>query len=503
MWLNSRRACMRLVQGIGFCWLLLAGAPLAGCREPVAPGAKPPEQTVAPQPITVDSASRPNVILIVADALRADRVFGKRGDIALMPNLSQFAQESWNYAHATSQASWTKPSVASYLTALYPGVHRTLFGVHVQLLPNDPVEADALPREFETMPKYLKSQGYATACLQTNANVSGAFGFAEGFDAYFFKGYPECRANQVTDKAIETMDAMKRPFFYYIHYMDTHLPYDPPAQRLDSFGPLPALEPSDENILNDYESAYMDWVLNAIGKKHAREFGELSEGGKERIRMKYDAEVQFLDAELGRLLAHIRLQHPNTIVIVTADHGEELWEHGGMGHGRTVYEELVHVPLIIAQPGASARVVEAPVELIDLLPSLAGILGTPPRDGWQGIDILSHPDALPMDRPTFSMTMSSMRRSTINLQSVTIRPYKLVRDLHAQTFRVYDLQRDPGELSPLTSPDAALLARLETASQKLRERNAAHPSIQTPAAAQTVDPETIRQLEALGYKPRQ
>ncbi|HOE66400.1 MAG TPA: hypothetical protein PLO62_07720, partial [Candidatus Hydrogenedentes bacterium] len=81
--------------------------------------------------------------------------------------------------------------------------------------------------------------------------------------------------------------------------------------------------------------------------------------------------------------------------------------------------------------------------------------------------------------------------------------YKLVRDLHAQTFRVYDLQRDPGELSPLTSPDAALLARLETASQKLRERNAAHPSIQTPAAAQTVDPETIRQLEALGYKPRQ
>lgn len=439
--------------------------------------------------------SHQNVVLIVVDSLRADRLTGQRDGTPFMPNLQRFASESWAFSDATAQATWTKPSVVSLLTSLYPGAHNIQFGVAHALVPGGPITVDVVPETLEMMAEYFRKAGFQTAAVQTNANLNPAFGFGQGFESYFFEAYPMCRGTEATDVAIARVGELKPPFFLYIHYMDPHHPYDPPNPYRYTFGTPPDVPDLDRALLEGYSDGYyLDKTLFLVGVTKERKMGDLSEAGREYIRHMYDGEVRFADTEVWRLIETVRRTHPDTIVVVTADHGEEFWEHGAVGHGKTVYQELSHVPLIISFPGEAPRKVSEPVELVDILPTLAARLGLDPLPAWQGRDLTA--TALGQGpRAVFTDTRTSLKEAHLHLEAVRRGTYKLIADMTRGTRTLYDLSVDPGETRPVENQALAdeLYALLtEHWAENDRCRHDGPGTVQ-------LDDETIRQLRSQGY----
>lgn len=473
-------------------FLLVCGGCSPAPQAPTAP-------VVRSEPTTEDEApsARPNLLLIVADALRADRVTGTREGVVLMPRINEFAGESWNFRRARAQATWTKPSMATVFTSLYPEVHNVLFGIHDPLPGLSPM-ADKLPEELETMAEFLKGHGYSTGAIQTNANITVHFGFEQGFDSYPDRKYPEFRANDVTDYTIEALEKLSPPFFFYAHYMDTHAPYDPPAQYLESFRPPADLSEDDRKLLSNYNEGYIDRILHEVGLSDQRKYGNLSENGEEFVKYKYDGEARFLDTEIGRLLDHVRAKYPNTIIVFTADHGEELWDHGSIGHGKTVFEELTHVPLIVHQRGSTPRTIDAPVELIDILPTCSGMLELPLRQEWQGRNLAAALDELPVNRAIYSQTQMSIPGSNRDLETVIIDADKLILDRKSGTRTLYDLRRDPGERAGF-QPANEDAAPLDSALGQHHATNDMHPQRRENRETVTVDPEQAEAIRNIGY----
>ncbi|HLF55892.1 MAG TPA: sulfatase-like hydrolase/transferase, partial [Thermoanaerobaculia bacterium] len=444
------------------------------------------------------ATTRPSILLIVADTLRADRIEATRAQRQVMPFLSRYADTAWSFSRAYVQATWTKPSMASIFTSLDPEVHRTLFGVHALLYPGQPPESDVLPSRFETMAAYFRRHGYRTLGIQTNPNLDARFGFGRGFDTYRVDPYPHARAAQVTDQALGLLGAAGRPFFFYVHYMDTHAPYDPPSPHRETFGALPELGVRDREMLVDYESVYLDRALFETGLKPAAEFAALSEAAQARLRHLYDGGARYLDAEIERLVEGFVRRAPETIVIFTSDHGEELWDHGSVGHAKTLYEELVRVPLIVRVPAAKPARIETPVESLDILPTLAALAGLPASSDWQGRDLRDAfgPQAT---RPVTSSTRMSIPGSNVDLECVLLGDRKLIHDLRRGMVRTFDLASDPAERSPevadATRPPSALLTALE----QRHRRNREHRLAGLPGEKILLEQETLDSLRALGY----
>lgn len=452
-----------------------------------------------PAPVSVGTVERPNVVVILADTLRADRVNMERGGKPLMPNLARFAAQSWNFRLCRVQATWTKPSMASIFTSLYPDVHRVLFGIDGEIGGTDLPRTDVLPESLETMAEYFKANGYATGIVQTNANVADHFGFAQGFDTYEFRAYPKTHGNEVTDYAIRQLGTMSRPFFFFAHFMDTHAPYQPPEGFVYDGEALPELTDQDRHLLANYNMGYRDRIMFEVGITSKRKYGNLSKAGEEYVRIKYDASAQFLDKEIGRLIDHVLANYPNTIVVVSSDHGEELWEHGSIGHGKTVYEEVARVPLMVRLPGAAARNVDAPVESIDILPTLAAILGLPAKPEWQGRDISGEHNAPGADRPVFSSAQMSISGSNRDLECVILGHQKLVVDRKTGARQLFDLSKDPLERTAAPYDETSPKNELGAALDRFRAANLAHPLRQELPATSGLTPEQQENIRNIGY----
>lgn len=443
------------------------------------------------------SASPPNVLLIVVDTLRADRVTAVRNDVAVMPNLRTLAQNSWQFERAYTQAAWTKPSVVSILTSLYPDTHHVRFGAptrHNEQKGNAGVEG--IPDGIETAPVYFRKHGYATAAIQTNRNLMGKYGFAQGCD--YYDDLAQSTATDVTDSALKRVQDLAEPYFFYVHYIDPHSPYSPPEPYLTAFGPVPDFAPEDTPWLKDQEpfrAYYLDKVMHDLGRRETRRFPELSEQGRARFRFLYDGECHYVDAELRRLLDGILSRSPNTILVVVADHGEEFWEHGSLGHSRTVYEEVAHVPLILSIPGQDPRVVSRPVQTIDILPTLAAATGLFPRQTWQGSSLLNVD--LPA-RPVFTQAFGTHADSDIDKIAVVDGTRKLIQD-HGQDSEYYDLESDPGEKFSALATATPRPDVLDRSLDRHKRAVARHPLAAVLPSVSELEPEVAEQLRALGY----
>jgi arylsulfatase A-like enzyme len=311
---------------------LLAGA-AAGCgvRSP-----KPPAR----------------VVVAVIDTLRADHLpaYGYPRDTA--PFLSRLAREGVVFEHAYSPSSWTAPATASLFTSLYPVQHGVLLGLRTtrKLQARDTrVRLRTLPEPLEVLPEAMKRAGYATFGLTANVNVSEQMGFAQGFDR--FRNLPTDDTAEVLHARLmawrERLAAPPRAFLY-LHYLDPHSPY---RER----GP---------------------W------------FDE-SSTGVERVLSAYDSEIRNVDEHLRQAYEALAWDR-DTLLVVTADHGEEFWEHGSVEHGRTVFGEVLNVPLLVRFPGGrwGGRRVSAPVSLVDVLPTLRECVGLPPEAREEGRSLM-------------------------------------------------------------------------------------------------------------------
>ncbi len=439
----------------------------------VACGQKP-EPSTSPEP-----CDRPNVLLYVVDTLRADHIGRDAASGSETPAADRLAREGRFFANALAPSSWTRASIGSILTGLYPDVH----GAQGR--------DSALPAHLETLAELLRQHRYTTAAVVTNPNVGSFYGFDQGFDTYLQlferrepgrikSGEAIVRSDQVTEQLFSWIDDATCPFFLSVLTIDPHWPYGPPT-AFDRFGA-------------EY-SGPVDTDKLAIKRD------DLTPADRDRIRALYRGEVAFNDASLGMLLEKLESEGrlDDTIVILTSDHGEEFWEHGGVLHGTTLYDEVLRVPLIIRYPKAvTAERVTSQVSLVDIAPTLLELLGIDAPYPFDGVSLLQSASE---NRSVHAMLELDGRRSRSMSQS----SWKLIENWRNGSRALFDLDRDPGETKNLISENrervsamSAEMLRLRRAHRQRREAMRSGAPVQTTPATDLPD-DARKALEALGY----
>jgi arylsulfatase A-like enzyme len=434
-------------------------------------------------------AARPDILLITVDSLRADALgsYGSRRPTS--PNLDAFAREAVLISDAIAQAPFTKASMASLMTGLLPGTHKTytVSKAAASILKRSgqvkgPFEVtDALPAELPTLADELRAAGYRTVGLNTNPNLVAAFGYDRGFDDYRFVGGGETysRAPEVLQAALDVLRAPRtRPRFVWVHLMDTHNPYTPAEPYRSMF----AVDGPSQVIAKEE----IDPAIRIEGSRDVRFY-----------RARYDACVRELDSELGSFFAELRRtgRWDRTAVVVTSDHGEEFYEHGHLGHNTNVFDAQVRIPLLMKVPGVRPARRQAVAQLMDLYPTLIQ-LGTgrsaPPSHGNDLSPLLLSG----RDTERYAFTELPGR-----IWAVRTLDWKLM-SWSGRGGRLYHLTADPGETRDVTRDEreaAGRLQRVMAATVSVEERDGRKVTgRETP-----IDSRVLDQLRALGYVARQ
>ncbi len=399
-----------------------------------------------------------NLLIVVIDTLRFDHLGHNGYARPTSPALDAFVAGARRYDAAVAQATWTIPSTASLLTASYPFNHGMSFG------PGDTQAWHSLRPDRTTLAEVLQAEGFGTAALIGNPILRRKLDLDRGFDDYQLLDDPEAVATAA--QQIARWDEQR--FFLYLHLLGPHPGLDPPEPYATMFGPAPAPLPED-----------------GLAYQHVRVQAGATKASYERwYRDLYDAEIRYTDKLIGDLLALLevtgRLQ--DTVVVVTSDHGEHLFDHGFLGHGMSVYEALAHVPLAIRVPGDTVRVEPAVVEQVDLAPSLLEVLAVPVDDAWGW-------DGGALGEGDLGFCEQGPR------QSVRRGRYKLIVDRSSGLETLHDLALDPAELRDYSSA-------LPTVRDDLRAHMTAWQRRETEAvesAPLTLTDEELERLRALGY----
>jgi arylsulfatase A-like enzyme len=461
--------------------LVLAANSLVAGSSPSAAG-EDPATSIATAPV----ADGYNVILISIDSLRSDHVgaYGYKRDTS--PTIDALAADGVMFAKNSSTSAWTLPAHMSLITG------RSLLGHGV--ISDDRGLSDDVP----TLAESLHSNGYTTAAIVSAPYVESRYGFARGFDNYDDQtinfathgdSYTEVTAPRLQAAADEWLSANgDRKFFLFLHYWDVHYDYTPPAPYDTMF------DPTYEGEMDGTNFYFRDDVHSGMDGRDL-----------EHILALYDGEIRLVDdalRDLRRSLERLGIAD-NTVLVVTSDHGDEFFEHGRKGHHRTLYEEIVRVPLVVHVPGKRAKtpVVEMETTIADVMPTILGLTGTAIPEGVEGADLsaIAYADSPQWDRRTLA---ELYRNDSMNAQ-VAYRDSdrKLIHHLNDRKSELFDTNEDLGETAPLeasdTDPDS-LLARLAD------EMNEGWEIFSTRIRTQGVntlrmDAETEEKLRALGY----
>ena len=324
-----------------------------------------------------------NVLVLMVDALRADHLgcYGYERDTS--PHIDALANQSVRFVNAYAQSPWTKPSIPTLFTSLYPLQH----GVYEGETPGSAghLESDVLADEFLTLAEVFQEAGFRTGAFVNNAHLLASQGFAQGFDFYEQGDFD---AVEIQRRFLEFVDQEpERPFFAYLHYLDVHWPFEP--------------EPPFDRRFLDSDGHSLPGPDGWSGLRDGINEGAIQLSDEERSKLValHDAGIAELDHRIGVFLATLRTLGllEQTVILLTSDHGEELFEHGRVGHGSTLFDEVIRIPMMIRFPGgAGARTVEEdPARLLDVYPTLLGALGLGVPSHVEGRDLLGSSNGTP------------------------------------------------------------------------------------------------------------
>jgi arylsulfatase A-like enzyme len=371
--------------------------------------------------------ARVNVVLIVVDALRADHLGCYGYPLDTSPFLDSLAGAGMRWSRVQAQSSWTLPGVSSIMTGLDARTHGA--GRHG----TDILAFDAATPTVATV---LHSDGYECAAFMNVYLLSADFGFHRGYERFRCHDLGNGRAAATVDSCITWLGNRdgSGPMLLTMHLFDPHDPYDPPGPYDTLFARGPDYGLTDW-VFEDHESPYSAEELRDI------------------LSWKYDGEIRWVDTELGRFFRWLRENgySDNTVIVVTADHGEEFLEHGGFGHGKTMFQEVLNIPLIIAGPGIGPGISDGLACQMDILPTILALTGSPAPDGLPGRDLLAPPGD---DRFIPSSNVNSGLVPVV--ASVRRGDDKVIWDATSDTAVSFDLAADPGEREPLR-PDSSLV----------------------------------------------
>ncbi len=413
----------------------------------------------------------------MVDSLRADALTDYGYERNTNPALSEYGLSGARFEPALSHSSHTKISMASVFTGLLPPAHQVRRAAHRKLEYESKVVSDVLAPERRTLTEVLEDHGYETAAVVTNPHLRPAHGFDQGFDHYVYLPL-STPAEDVNDTALGLVDSLEEPWFLYLHYMDVHAPYHPPQPYRGLY-----TEPKSMRPLMD--GRYLEGV---------------SPGRVEYSRALYDGQINYWDESFRKFMASLRAEGllDNTVVVVFGDHGEEFFEHRGFGHGRTLYGEVLEVPLyIVYEGGPKPAAPEGPsARLIDLFPTVLGLCGIN-EDGLNlhGRDLFAPPSPRAWNHYSEVYTQKSPGRDkALAPRSVSDGRHKFIHDSIAGRRELYDLAADPGETENIFDPELPEVSRLKRSLAAI-ETLAAGSRGQSREAG----PEEVRELKSLGY----
>lgn len=459
--------------------------------------AKPGEPWSAPvvlwaEPLWIHEVDQAywNVVLISIDSLRADRLGSYGYDRETSPEIDTLASEAVRFEQAISQAPWTTPSHMTLLTSLYPTSHgvmrRGAGGVA------------RLPGDVPTLAAILRQNGYRTLALTGGATIHSKLGFDNGFDIYVNGGD---RLNDGVWSNLTTwLDEFgKAPFFLFFHTFEVHAPYTHPDML-------------DGQLSEAQTRRLRAFAKTVTGAQHLLDYLK-AEGifRKEVTSALYDGGIRYTDEFMGRFFRELKRRglYDRTLIIVTADHGDEFGERNPEriygSHDINVYDELIHVPLIIRLPDGEGRgrVIDDAVELVDVTPTILDLLGVAVSEGMQGQSLA------PLIWGTTSSgdewTLSEATAVGPEKKALRGRQYKYIATFAQgegatdplQTpiqEQLFDLERDPGEQRTLEEPEL-----LRSMRRRLMATINEMEAVGDSEAAVRVDAEMKKQLKDLGY----
>ena len=440
-----------------------------------------------------------NILIVVLDACRADK-FGLYGfERNTTPTADALARDpdAVVFRRHHVQAAWTKPSVASILTGLYVSQHGVYQKIEREMLGkerggNPLLASQALAEDIVTLPERLRDRGYSTFSVVKSYHLVPELGFGQGFDRVvtpFDSGSDRHRVEQ----ASQMMRASEGPFFGYLHLNACHLPF-PAGERhpgyMKEYGfPYPEAERRAKGI--DFWDAEIRWAVRD---------GSLPLGADDVrfLHLVYEAGLRLTDeALLAPLLADLRAArlYDSTLLVVTADHGEELHEHRGLGHTDTLWQEVLHVPLIVKfprgrRPAALEREIEALTSAVDLAPAVLAYARAEPLPATGGRDIF----AGSYSRVAFAERHWEPEGA---LQALLHGHHKLLRTTGGDL--LFDLATDPGETRDRAGAEPERLRAMVALAQRMAASLGVPRS--APSALRELDPEAVENLRSLGYLP--
>ncbi len=384
-------------------------------------------------------ANERNVILITVDTLRADHLGAYGYARNTSPNLDRFAKEGILFRYAFSHAPSTNPSFSSIMTSHYP--HETKVFSNFYLLPPGAV----------TMAEILKANGYHTAAINSHQSLRRGSGFEQGFDEYddrledLVLGRQERIAPKTTLAAIKWLeDNYTKKFFLWVHYNDPHGPYTPPPPYNTMF-----IEPSTLGKrtlpIGDADDGKIS-LYQQLGDHRDPEY----------YIAQYDGEIRFFDLAFGDLMKKIRELglFDNSMLIFTSDHGESMGERNVyFSHGQFLYNEQIHVPLILRVPGQSPEVKEVryPVSHVDLLPTILDAVSIRHPHAFRGQNLLTQRE----DRPILSSALVVSQTHKVGLKHALI--VDNLKLMEGRRYKLYDIQKDFSEKANLMKGDKTAL----------------------------------------------
>jgi arylsulfatase len=445
------------------------------------------------------TALRPNVLLITCDALRADHVGGP-GDHSpsLTPRLDALAAEGVAFRHAVSQGFRTPISMPSLFTGLYPSrmgwfTIPSPFALRRQV-------TGVLLGEGPTLAERLRALGYRTAGIHSNPLLSRLFGYGRGFELFdddlfladsalpgwlkrWLYRVPQLGrvsshlpASVVNDRALRWLQAGPSPFFLWLHYMDTHGPYC-------SRPGLSYVRRLRAQLLYQKAVSHPDAVTAAE---------------RDRLIADYRAQVAYMDGQIGALLDRLRAsgELDQTLVLLTADHGEEFGEHGRYSHHATLFEALLRVPLLLRLPGGrhGGRVVDTPVALLQVVPTILDVVGAAMPEGLDGTTLLPLVDGSAVTG--LDWIVSEAKAFPGYKAAIRSGSWKLIVDRRRAERRLFHVDLDPAERRDAAAEAPAIAERWEA------QLEAMMPALAGQATGPTgrdVDAATAERLRDLGY----
>ena len=445
------------------------------------------------------TTSQPNVLLVVLDTHRADVLSAYGNSVATTPHFDRLAKEGTRFESAFSTDFWTLPGHASLFTGLYPSRHGATS------------ETNALAAQAKTLAEVLQGAGYRTGAFVSNPWISAERGFAQGFDTFeeTWKRRPGVALEdeggiQLSRDWITTRIERREPFLVFLNLNDAHMPYTPDPQVLHRLHPGP-------------RSADRRGHLQTITSMwpHLAGAEPLGETDFEILRELYEAEVAMTDQLLGTLISHLRDLGilDETVVVVTADHGENIGDHGQIDHLLSLYDSTVRIPLALRYPPRipAGQVLEELVSLVDIAPTILDLCGLAP-DALPGSgQSLLDPNRVPHrfviaenDRPLNGIQLleaafPDFDTATIDGRMRMIRTprYKLIWREDAPS-EFYDLAVDPGELENLAETPSAAQAALRRDLEAWMKQNTRQDDLPFERF-ESEDAASLERLRALGY----